>query len=175
MVWPLRNHSSKKCITIAGTGTKFPLRFNFARAAGVRFFQMTRQNMKRACHAIAISLSLWGGAAGAEEVCDILNGSVIIAQDSNNTFLGKVASSFDSQSIFNEFGTYGNEFSSKSIWNEFSTFGNEFNSNSPFNEFSSAPPMLIKNRKIVGYLSANKSLRGSISPNLLKALCKDSF
>lgn len=24
-------------ITIAGTGTKFPLRYNFARAAGVRF------------------------------------------------------------------------------------------------------------------------------------------
>jgi len=136
---------------------------------------MTRLSIKRGIHAVAISLCLWAGAAGAEEVCDILNGAVIIAQDSNNTFLGKVTSSYDSQSIFNEFGTYGNEFSSKSIWNEFSTFGNEFNSNSPFNEFSSSPPMLIKNRKILGYLSANKSIKASISPNLLKALCKDSF
>lgn len=136
---------------------------------------MTRLNIKRGIHALAISLCLWAGAAGAEEVCDILNGAVIIAQDSNNTFLGKVTSSYDSQSIFNEFGTYGNEFSSKSIWNEFSTFGNEFNSNSPFNEFSSSPPMLIKNRKILGYLSANKSIKASISPNLLKALCKDAF
>lgn len=131
---------------------------------------MTRLNIKRAAQAMAVSLCLLACGAGAEEICDILNGAVIIAQDSNNTFLGKVSSSYDSQSIFNEFGTYGNEFSSKSIWNEFSTFGNEFNSNSPFNEFSSSPPMLIKNRKILGYLSANKSINASISPNLLKAL-----
>ena len=136
---------------------------------------MTRLNIKRAAKVIAVSLCLLANTAGAEEVCEILNGAVIIAQDSNNTFLGKVTSSFDSQSIFNEFGTYGNEFSSKSIWNEFSSFGNEFNSNSPFNEISSSPPMLINNRKILGYLSANKSIKASISPNLLKALCKDAF
>lgn len=136
---------------------------------------MTYLNIKRTVQAVAISFCLLAGAAGAEEVCGILNGAVIIAQDSNNTFLGKVTSSYDSQSIFNEFGTYGNEFSSKSIWNEFSTFGNEFNSNSPFNDFSSSPPMLIKNRKILGYLSANKNIKASISPNLLKALCKDAF
>ena len=131
--------------------------------------------MKRAALAMLVSLCLMASTAGAEEVCDILNGAVIIAQDSNNTFLGKVTSSYDSQSIFNEFGTYGNEFSSKSIWNEFSTFGNEFNSNSPFNEFSSSPPMLIKNRQIFGYLSTNTSIKASISPNILKALCKDAF
>ncbi len=136
---------------------------------------MTRLHIKQTAKVLAISLYLWANAAGAEEVCDIINGAVIIAQDSNNTFLGKVTNKFDSQSIFNEFGTYGNEFSSKSIWNEFSTFGNEFNSNSPFNAFSSSPPMLIKNRKILGYLSANKSIKASISPNLLKALCKDAF
>jgi hypothetical protein len=124
---------------------------------------------------MTISLCIWASAANAEEICDILNGAVIIAQDSDNTFLGKITSSFNSQSIFNEFGAYGNELSSKSIWNEFSTFGNEFNSNSPFNEFSSDPPMLIKNRRILGYLSANKSIKASISPNLLKALCKGVF
>jgi len=136
---------------------------------------MARLNIKRTTQAMTVSLCLLASAAGAEEICDILNGAVIIAQDSNNTFLGKVTNSYDSQSIFNEFSTYGNEFSSKSIWNEFSTFGNEFNSNSPFNEFSSSPPMLIKNREILGYLSANKSINASISPNLLKALCKDAF
>ncbi|WP_439449278.1 hypothetical protein [Stenotrophomonas sp. ATs4] len=89
--------------------------------------------------------------------------------------LGKITNSFDTDSIFNEFGTYGNEFSSESIWNEFSTFGNKFNSDSPFNEFSSSPPMIIKGGKVIGYLSANKNIRGSISPNLLKALCKDAL
>ena len=113
--------------------------------------------------------------AHAQDVCSILNGSVIVAQDPNNTILGKITNSFDSDSIFNEFGTYGSEFSSNSIWNEFSTFGNEFNSDSPFNEFSSSPPMIIKGGEVIGYLSANKSIRGSISPNLLKALCKDAL
>jgi hypothetical protein len=114
-------------------------------------------------------------AAGAEEICGVLDGSVILAQDSKNTFLGKIAGSSDRQSIFKEYGTYGNEFSSSSIWNEFSEFGNEFNSLSPFNEYSTSPPMMIKSRKIVGYLTTNKSINGGISPNLLKALCKDEL
>ncbi len=113
--------------------------------------------------------------AQAQNVCSALNGSVIVAQDSSNTVLGKVTNSFDSDSIFNEFGTYGNEFSSDSIWNEFSTFGNEFNSDSPFNEVSSSPPMFIKNGEVIGYLSANKSILSSLSPNLLKALCEDAL
>lgn len=113
--------------------------------------------------------------AHAQDVCNILNGSIIIAQDSRNTVLGKITSSFDSDSIFNEFGIYGSEFSSDSIWNEFSIFGNEFNSDSPFNDFSATPPMIIKGGEIIGYLSANKNVRSSISPNLLKALCEDAL
>ncbi|MEG3789154.1 hypothetical protein V1318_03375 [Lysobacter sp. CCNWLW3] len=113
--------------------------------------------------------------AHAQDICSRLNGSVIVAQDSKNTVLGKITNNFDSDSIFNEFGTYGNEFSSDSIWNEFSTFGNEFSSDSPFNEFSSSPPMIIKGGNVIGYLSANKSIRSSISPNLLKALCEDAL
>lgn len=127
---------------------------------------------------LVTSLLLFVTATGsrpshAQDVCSILNDSVIIAQDSSNTVLGKIASSFDSDSIFNEFGSYGSDLSSDSIWNEFSTFGNEFNSDSPFNAFSSNPPMIIKGGEVIGYLSANKNIRGSISPNLLKALCED--
>src|SRR3989304_5743095 len=93
---------------------------------------------------VLVALLGFSAETRTQDVCSILNGSVIIAQDSKNTFLGKITSSFDSQSIFNEFGTYGNEFSSSSIWNEFSKFGNDFNGYSPFNEFSSNPPMIIK-------------------------------
>jgi len=118
-------------------------------------------------------LILWNASGLAQDVCSSLDGASIIAQDSDNTFLGKITNSFDSDSIFNEFGTYGNDFSSDSIWNDYSTFGNEFNSESPFNEFSSDPPMIIKDGQIIAYLSTNKSIQGAISPNLLKALCKD--
>ncbi len=113
--------------------------------------------------------------AHAEEVCDIVNGASIVAQDDANTFLGRISNSYDSNSIFNEYGSYGSEYSSGSIWNQYGTFGSEYNSYSATNKYSSTPPMIIKNKRIIGYLSANKSLRSSISPNLLKALCKDEF
>lgn len=105
----------------------------------------------------------------------VLSGAVIIAQDDENTFLGKITSVYDTESIFNDYGTHGSEYSSDSIWNQYGTFGSEYSSYSPFNKYTSTPPMIIKNKKIIGYLSANKSLGSAISPNLLKALCKDEL
>lgn len=118
---------------------------------------------------------LMPASASAEEVCSIVSGAVIIAQDDENTYLGKIANAYDSKSIFNEYGTHGSQYSSDSIWNQYGTFGSEYSTYSPFNKYTSTPPMMIKNKKIIGYLSANKSVRSSIAPNLLKALCKDEL
>lgn len=125
--------------------------------------------------AIAAVVSLLGSAAHAQEVCEAVKGAVIIAQDSDDTYLGKISSSYDSDSIFNEYGKYGSEYSSNSIWNEYGKFGSEYNTYSPHNSYSSSPPRIIKNRKVIGYLTANKSIRASISPNLLKGLCEDYY
>ncbi len=103
-----------------------------------------------------------------------LKGAKIFAQDDKNTYLGKIASEYGSESIFNEYGTYGSEYSSSSIWNEYSTFGNEYNSLSPFNDYSSKPPKIIKDGKIIGYLTTNESINGGVSPHILKGL-KDKF
>ncbi|MDP2153266.1 MAG: hypothetical protein Q8J66_06370 [Methylotenera sp.] len=113
--------------------------------------------------------------ANAKEVCDTVKGAVLVAQDDKNTYLGKITNPYDSDSIFNEYGTYGSEYNSASIWNQYATFGSEYSSYSPHNSYSSTPPMIIKNKKILGYLSANKNIKSSISPNFLKALCKDDF
>lgn len=104
----------------------------------------------------------------------LLRGASIIAQDDANTYLGKITSEYDSDSIWNEYGTYGSEYSAKSIWNNYGTFGNEYNAYSPFNDYSSTPPMIIRNGKVIGYLTINKYIHGAISPNLLKAI-KDQF
>lgn len=109
----------------------------------------------------------------ANDVCYLLNGSVIIGQDNQNTMLGKITNKFDSDSIFNDYGTFGNPYNSSSIWNQFSTFGNQFSLYSPFNQFSTQPPMIIKNGQVMGYLSSNKTIQNSISPNLLKAMCNN--
>jgi hypothetical protein len=114
-------------------------------------------------------------ATAAEELCTMVDGTFVIAQDDENTYLGKITNGYDSDSIFNEYGSYGSEYSSSSIWNQYATFGSKYSSYSPFNEYTSTPPMIVKNRKIIGYLSANKNVRSSITPDLLKALCKDEL
>lgn len=111
----------------------------------------------------------------ANQLCGIVSGATLIAQDDNNTNLGNVTNSYDSNSIFNSFGIYGNEYNSKSIWNEYGTFGSEYSQYSPFNASSTKPPMLIKNGNIIGYLSNNKRINNSVAPNLLKAICKDEL
>ena len=113
--------------------------------------------------------------ANANSVCFQLSGAKLLAQDTQNTYLGEISNSYSSDSIFNEYGSYGSEYSSTSIWNEYSSFGGEYSSHSPFNEYSSSPPMIIKGGKIIGYLTVNDYTAGAINPNLLKALCEDSL
>jgi len=108
------------------------------------------------------------------EIILLLKGSLVFAQDNEQTYLGKIDNKYNSESIFNEYGTFGNKYSSKSIWNEYSKFGNKYNYLSPFNDYSSSPPMIIKNGKIIGYLTTNKFISGGISPYILKGI-KDNF
>jgi hypothetical protein len=124
-----------------------------------------------------ISYLLLFGAftVSANETCDILHGVKVVAQDSQNTYLGEVSNSYSSDSIFNEYGTYGSEYSDKSVFNSYGDFGSEYHQYSATNPYSSKPPMLIKNQKIIGYLSANKNMKSAIAPGLLKALCADEM
>lgn len=101
----------------------------------------------------------------AQDICEIIDGSKVIADDGQ--YLGKLCNAFDSESIINEFGIYGNKFNSNSIWNEFGTYGNEFSNLSPFNEFTTTPPMIIKNGSVIGYLTKNKALKNSVDPHIL--------
>jgi hypothetical protein len=125
--------------------------------------------------AALVVLLLLSPCAQAEEVCDVVKGAVLIAQDDKNTYLDKITNPYDSESIFNEYGTYGSPYNSSSIWNQYATFGSEYSMYSPTNAYTSTPPMIVKNKKVLGYLSTNKGLKPSITPNLLKALCKDDL
>ena len=103
---------------------------------------------------------------GGIDVCQYVSGASVLANDGK--YLGKISSEYASESIFNEYGTYGSEYSSDSIWNEYGSYGGKYASNSPFNSYSSTPPVLVKNGKAITYLSVNKSLRGAINPYFLK-------
>jgi hypothetical protein len=95
-----------------------------------------------------------------------------VVDDDYKTFLGDLTTNqFDLNSIYNEFGTYGNKFSPDSIWNQFGTYGNPYSQYSPFNQFTSTPPMIINgNGQIVGRLTVNQIITGAVSPYQLNAL-----
>lgn len=97
---------------------------------------------------------------------DYLEGAIIIAND--NEYLGKISKSqFDSDSINNQFGTYGSQFSAYSIFNNFGTYGSEFSSLSPFNKFTSTPPKIYKENIFISYLTVNTFMFPRVDTNLL--------
>jgi hypothetical protein len=89
--------------------------------------------------------------------------SFIEAQD--GTFLGKISPNrFDTHSIFNRFGPYGNKFSQTSIFNKFSNYGNQFSQLSPYNKFSRTPPRVFVKGEFVAYLTVITLLQPRIDP-----------
>lgn len=109
------------------------------------------------------------GAANAD--CASLYGIKIVAED--GTFLGEIASPYDSSSIFNKYGTHGSAYSADSIFNKYGTYGSPYSSASAFNDYTATPPMLITGGQVVGYLSTNPNLANSINPYALIAECSD--
>ncbi|EKD94239.1 MAG: radial spoke head 1-like protein [uncultured bacterium] len=95
----------------------------------------------------------------------------LFSNDGKFTYLGKVTSNtYDSESIFNEYGSYGGKYSSTSIFNEYGNYGGKYSSYSAFNEYTSTPPIIIDaNGKNVGKITMNKYLTGAISPFDIKA------
>lgn len=88
-------------------------------------------------------------------------------------YLGKLnANKYDSESIWNKYGTYGSKYNTKSIWNKYSTYGNSYNSYSPFNKYSTTPPTLRdRNGKFYGYFTCNKSLANRANSKIADAVC----
>jgi len=86
--------------------------------------------------------------------------------------LGKLTTNeFDSDSIFNEYGTYGSEYSSQSIWNEYGTYGSEYSSQSAFNDYTFTPPYIVtSDGTIYGRLTTNNFISGAISPYSIYAI-----
>lgn len=68
---------------------------------------------------------------------------VIFAQDGQ--FLGFINTNrFDSESVCNGFGSYGNKYSSTSIWNKLGTYGGSYNAYSAFNDLGATPPIILE-------------------------------
>jgi hypothetical protein len=102
----------------------------------------------------------------------------LYSDENTRVYLGKLTTNkYDSDSIFNEYGTYGSRYSSKSIWNEYGTYGGKYSSYSPFNKYSSSGPLIIDgNGYIIGRLTVNSYTIGAISPyEILAYLERNGF
>jgi hypothetical protein len=73
-------------------------------------------------------------------------------------YLGKLnGGEYDAESIWNEYGKYGNKYNSNSIWNEYGKYGSEYSQYSPFNKYASHPPVLKdRNGRFYGYFTINR-------------------
>jgi hypothetical protein len=111
-------------------------------------------------------LLLATGAAHAQNVCEVIGGASIVADD--GTFLGRIENEYSSNSVLNEYGNHGDRYSRTSIWNEYGNYGGEYSKQSPFNPYTNTPPMIIKNGQVIGYLSVNRNLRNTLNPYVLK-------
>ncbi|WP_047547300.1 hypothetical protein [Psychroserpens sp. Hel_I_66] len=75
----------------------------------------------------------------------------------HDVYLGCLnCNSYDSNSIWNEYGTYGSSYNTKSIWNEYGTYGSKYNTFSPWNSYSNDPPIVVdKDGNFYGYFTVN--------------------
>lgn len=82
----------------------------------------------------------------------------IFGGSKHDVYLGKLnADKYDSESIWNSYGTYGSKYSSNSIWNSYGTYGSEYSSYSPFNAYAQYPPVIVDNSgNFYGYFTVNQ-------------------
>ncbi len=81
----------------------------------------------------------------------------IYGGQNNETYLGCInCNTLDANSIWNEYGTYGNSYNSQCIWNEYGTYGNEYGNYCPWNSYATDPPIIVdENGNFYGYLTVN--------------------
>lgn len=92
--------------------------------------------------------------------------SFLLAQDGQ--FLGILSSNkYQTDSVMNEYGTYGSKYSSTSIFNQYSQYGSRYGFYSPFNPYTSTPPQIILKEQWVGLLTANTFLQNRLDPHQL--------
>ena len=92
----------------------------------------------------------------------------VISTERQPKYLGNISNEFDVDSIFNNYGLYGSKYGIDSIWNQYGLYGSEFSLHSPFNEFSIDAPIIVKDGKVVGRLTVNKSVSGAVDPSWLR-------
>jgi hypothetical protein len=90
---------------------------------------------------------------------------IVVGQDGK--FLGTLSQNqYDSNSICNPFGQFGNEFA-QSIFNRYGNYGGEYSNMGAYNPSAKNPPIIVQNRQIIGIVTKNRQIEGRVDPDLL--------
>lgn len=111
-----------------------------------------------------------------KEILDKIERSESFLLANDGQYLGKLClNRYESESITNQYGTYGSKYATTSIWNQYSTYGSKYSSLSPFNQYTSTPPTVYLKGRKVGLLTKNKYLGyNNIDPdNLIEWMTKN--
>ncbi len=104
------------------------------------FVSMVLSLVLSSCPAFSQELLLFGGSG-------------------HDVFLGCLnCGEYASESICNEYGTYGSEYSVNSIFNEYSMYGNTYSLSSPWNTYSTSdavPVVVDRDGNFYGYFTIN--------------------
>jgi hypothetical protein len=90
--------------------------------------------------------------------------SFIVAGD--GTFLGKLNPNvYDNESIFNQYGPYGNRYSQTCIFNPYSPYGGQYSNLSPFNQYANDPPKVFLKGSFFAFLTVNQYKTPRLDPD----------
>jgi uncharacterized protein YjdB len=96
-------------------------------------------------------------------ICSQIAGASVMAND--GTYLGRLTSSSDAESIYNPYGAYGSQTSALSIYNRNGVYGSPYSLKSPWNPYTSTPPTLVKNSATLASFTLNWLLSSRVSPS----------
>lgn len=93
---------------------------------------------------------------------------MIMGGEKHDVYLGNLNTGvYDTNSIWNKYGDYGNKYNSDCIWNKYGNYGNKYSSYSPWNKYSSSSPVLVDAQgNYYGIFNESNSNK------LIRAICK---
>ncbi len=99
-------------------------------------------------------------AAGSSPPVGLASGSklMLFGGENHRTYLGCLnCSQYDSDSVFNQYGTHGSQFSSASILNQFTEAGSKYSNYGACNPYASDPPVIVDGAgQFYGRLTVNR-------------------
>jgi hypothetical protein len=99
---------------------------------------------------------------------------MIFGGENHDVYLGCLnCSEYATDSVLNEYGSYGSVYAATSIHNDYGRYGSAYSSLRPCNPYATDPPVMVDdNGTFYGYLTVNEYKSGAISHAAIRTWLK---